>query len=162
MLDPLEDTFCDHVRADNLKEVTSFSCLCDNLPSESPQQKKKCHYREYADHMGDESTRKQVFKEDALHATPARKEQNFTKDYNEYYEERERLKEIERQRFRRTDGNGKSSSQPARKHLPSDNYGSFFGPSILIISRRIISDIRARETTSKLGTRQPQEVLDVC
>ncbi|MCO5593531.1 hypothetical protein L7F22_047545 [Adiantum nelumboides] len=40
------------------------------------------------------------------------------------------------------------------------SYGSFFGPSEPIVTKRIIDDVRARETASKVAARQSQEVSE--
>ncbi|KAI5071023.1 hypothetical protein GOP47_0013274 [Adiantum capillus-veneris] len=120
------------------------------------------HYRDERDYgnlldedYGDEYEEKQDLAEPLQ-----REEENYSQECQEYYERRERLKELERQRFRRLSDNGKSISKSTRKPLPYDNYGSFFGPSEPIVTKRIIADVRARETASKVAARQAQEVSE--
>ncbi|KAJ6420255.1 hypothetical protein OIU84_030214 [Salix udensis] len=57
----------------------------------------------------------------------------------EYLELRERIKEQIRKKMRRESGSTLSKSHEKKK-LPSDNYGSFFGPSQPVISQRVIQE----------------------
>lgn len=91
---------------------------------------------------------------------PGKEDENFSQECQEYYERRERLKELERQRLRRSIDNGKGHTKATNKPLPYDNYGSFFGPSEPIVARRIIADARAREEASKVAARQAKEISE--
>lgn len=82
----------------------------------------------------------------------------------EYFEWREQLKELERQKLRRRNGqsigrsnnNGNNASEE-RRSLPYDNYGSFFGPSKPVVARRIIEDARAKEDIELAAARIVRE-----
>ncbi|KAJ6288270.1 hypothetical protein OIU76_024286 [Salix suchowensis] len=60
----------------------------------------------------------------------------------EYLELREWIKEQIRQKMRRESGSTLSKSHEKKK-LPSDNYGSFFGPSQPVISQRVIQESKS-------------------
>lgn len=87
-------------------------------------------------------------------------EENFNQECQDYYERRERLKELEREKLRRSSKSGRRELEVKRKPLPYDNYGSFFGPSEPVIARRIIADARAREDASKVTARQSKEISE--
>ncbi|KAG5223491.1 protein spt [Salix suchowensis] len=59
-----------------------------------------------------------------------------------YLELRERIKEQIRKKMRRESGSTLSKSHEKKK-LPSDNYGSFFGPSQPVISQRVIQESKS-------------------
>ncbi|MCO5580410.1 hypothetical protein L7F22_034276 [Adiantum nelumboides] len=160
------------------------------------------HYkddRDYGSLLGDEDYEDDYEEKQDLVESQEREEENYSQECQEYYERREKLKELERQRFRRLNNNGKTISKSTSKPLPYDkedvfkisklkkstwveqmqivwkvsclaanddnanfrcSYGSFFGPSEPIVTKRIIADVRARETASKVAARQSQEVSE--
>ncbi|KAJ6907061.1 hypothetical protein NC651_017670 [Populus alba x Populus x berolinensis] len=72
----------------------------------------------------------------------------------EYLELRERIKEQIRKKMRKESGSSLSKSQEKKK-LPSDNYGSFFGPSQPVISQRVIQESKSIIENQHLALRVP-------
>ncbi|KAH8503784.1 hypothetical protein H0E87_014872 [Populus deltoides] len=72
----------------------------------------------------------------------------------EYLELRERIKEQIRKKMRKESGSTLSKSQEKKK-LPSDNYGSFFGPSQPVISQRVIQESKSILENQHLALRVP-------
>ncbi|XP_021655241.2 uncharacterized protein LOC110646188 isoform X2 [Hevea brasiliensis] len=67
-------------------------------------------------------------------------EQKPSAEAIEYLELRQRIKEQIRKKMQRENGPAVSKSQEIKKKLPSDNYGSFFGPSQPVIAQRVIQE----------------------
>ncbi|KAJ6989780.1 hypothetical protein NC653_018320 [Populus alba x Populus x berolinensis] len=72
----------------------------------------------------------------------------------EYLELRERIKEQIRKKMRKESGSSLSKSQEKKKP-PSDNYGSFFGPSQPVISQRVIQESKSIIENQHLALRVP-------
>jgi len=84
------------------------------------------------------------------------------RERQEYLERREKLKEVERQKLRQK-LKQKLSDQTLvekdnRKKLPyNDDYGSFFGPSEIVVARRVIVETRARNEASCIAPKVSKE-----
>lgn len=61
----------------------------------------------------------------------------------EYLELRQRLKEDIRKQRKKEIGSANGLSREIKKALPRDNYGSFFGPSQPVITRRVIQESKS-------------------
>ncbi|KAI4314468.1 hypothetical protein L6164_027374 [Bauhinia variegata] len=66
-----------------------------------------------------------------------------TKEEMEYLQLRQRLKESIRKQMKKESSGSLASSSDRNKKLPSDNYGSFFGPSQPVIAQRVIQESKS-------------------
>ncbi|KAJ9177444.1 hypothetical protein P3X46_012665 [Hevea brasiliensis] len=71
------------------------------------------------------------------------KERKPSAEELEYLELRARIKEKIRKKMQRESGSSVSKSHEIKKKLPSDNYGSFFGPSQPVIAQRVIQESKS-------------------
>ncbi|XP_052308695.1 uncharacterized protein LOC7476436 isoform X2 [Populus trichocarpa] len=71
----------------------------------------------------------------------------------EYLELRERIKEQIRKKMQKEHGSVLSKSQEKKEKLPSDNYGSFFGPSQPVIAQRVIQESKSLLENQHLALR---------
>ncbi|XP_073265613.1 uncharacterized protein [Populus alba] len=76
-----------------------------------------------------------------------------TAEEMEYLELRKRIKEQIRKKMQKEHGSALSKSQEKKKKLPSDNYGSFFGPSQPVIAQRVIQEIKSLLENQHLALR---------
>ncbi|KAG6775936.1 hypothetical protein POTOM_019435 [Populus tomentosa] len=76
-----------------------------------------------------------------------------TAEEMEYLELRERIKEQIRKKMQKEHGSALSKSQEKKKKLPSDNYGSFFGPSQPVIAQRVIQESKSLLENQHLALR---------
>ncbi|KAI5588889.1 hypothetical protein BDE02_05G126100 [Populus trichocarpa] len=80
-------------------------------------------------------------------------ERKPTAEEMEYLELRERIKEQIRKKMQKEHGSVLSKSQEKKKKLPSDNYGSFFGPSQPVIAQRVIQESKSLLENQHLALR---------
>ncbi|CAK7339677.1 unnamed protein product [Dovyalis caffra] len=82
-------------------------------------------------------------------------ERKPTAEEVEYLELRERIKAQIRKKMQKESGSALTKSQEKKKKLPSDKYGSFFGPSQPVIAQRVIQESKSLLENQHLALRVP-------
>lgn len=84
------------------------------------------------------------------------------KERQEYLQRREKLKEVERQKLRQKLKQKLSDqfflgNDQRKKPSNNDDYGSFFGPSEIVVARRVIVETRARNEANCIAAKASKE-----